>query len=59
MALAHEHALTDALLIIPGVMLRQQVTRLDIQNPALCLKLFKANREVGLAIAAVLLAGRI
>jgi len=59
MALAHEHAISDALLIIPGVMLLQQITRLDIQNPALCLKLFKANREVGLAIAAVILAGRI
>jgi 4-hydroxybenzoate polyprenyltransferase len=58
MLLTHEHAASVALLLIPGLMLRQQITRLDIQNPALCLKLFKANRAAGLAIAAVIFAGR-
>ena len=58
MLLTHEHAASLALLLIPSMMLRQQITRLDIQNPALCLKLFKANRAVGLAIAAVIFVGR-
>jgi 4-hydroxybenzoate polyprenyltransferase len=34
------------------------VRRLDIHDPALCLALFRSNREVGLAVAAALLLGR-
>jgi 4-hydroxybenzoate polyprenyltransferase len=40
-------------------MLARQVIQLDIADPALCLRLFKANRDVGLAIAAALLLGRL
>jgi 4-hydroxybenzoate polyprenyltransferase len=39
------------------VLLGRQVALLEIDNPALCLRLFKANREAGLAIAAAILAG--
>ncbi|MCA3376115.1 MAG: 4-hydroxybenzoate octaprenyltransferase [Roseomonas sp.] len=46
-------------LALPGAMLARQVMQLDIANPALCLRLFKANRDVGLAIAAALLLGRL
>ncbi|MCA3420161.1 MAG: 4-hydroxybenzoate octaprenyltransferase [Roseomonas sp.] len=46
-------------LALPGAMLARQVIRLDIADPALCLRLFKANRDVGLAIAAAFLLGRL
>ena len=46
-------------LALPGVMLARQVIQLDIADPALCLRLFKANRDVGLAIAAAFLLGRL
>ena len=46
-------------LVLPGAMLARQVIQLDIADPALCLRLFKANRDVGLAIAAALLLGRL
>jgi len=46
-------------LALPGAMLAWQVMQLDIANPALCLRLFKANRDVGLAIAAAFLLGRL
>ena len=46
-------------LALPGAMLARQVIQLDIANPALCLRLFKANRDVGLAIAAAFLLGRL
>jgi 4-hydroxybenzoate polyprenyltransferase len=46
-------------LALPGAMLARQVIRLDIANPALCLRLFKANRDVGLVIAAAFLLGRL
>jgi len=42
---------------LPAVLLFRQVVRLDIDDPRLCLALFKANREVGLAVALALLAG--
>lgn len=44
-------------LALPAVLLTVQVIRLDIDDPALCLGLFKANREAGLAVAAAILAG--
>jgi 4-hydroxybenzoate polyprenyltransferase len=37
-------------LVLPAVLLARQVIRLDIHDPALCLRLFKANRETGLAV---------
>ena len=46
-------------LALPSAMLARQVIQLDIADPALCLRLFKANRDVGLAIAAALLLGRL
>jgi 4-hydroxybenzoate polyprenyltransferase len=45
-------------LAVPAVLLWRQVRRLDIDNPGLCLTLFKANREVGLAVAAAIVMGR-
>ena len=44
-------------LLLPAVLLGRQVVRLDIDDPALCLRLFKANREAGLAVAAAILVG--
>ena len=44
-------------LIGPAVLLGRQVVLLDIYDPAACLRLFKANREAGLAVAAALLIG--
>ncbi len=48
-----------AMLVLPGALLARQVSRLDIHDPAGCLALFRANREVGLASALALLAGAI
>lgn len=47
-----------AALALPAFMLGMQVMRLDIHNPALCLALFKANRNVGLLVALAILIGR-
>ncbi len=44
-------------LLLPGAILAWQVLTLDIDDPAGCLRRFKANREAGLAIAAVILLG--
>jgi 4-hydroxybenzoate polyprenyltransferase len=46
-------------LLLPAALLARQVARLDIHDPALCLRLFKANREAGLAIALAFLIGRL
>ena len=46
-------------LLLPAALLARQVLTLDIHDPALCLRLFKANREVGLAVALAFLAGRL
>jgi len=56
---AHLFPLYDAALIVPGLLLGRQIWQLDINNPELCLKLFKSNREVGLAIGAAILLGRL
>ena len=45
-------------LLLPAGLLAWQVARLDIHDPAACLRLFKLNREAGLAAALALLAGR-
>jgi 4-hydroxybenzoate polyprenyltransferase len=47
-----------AALLLPAGMLVRQVVALDIRDPALCLRLFKANRDVGLAVALAILIGR-
>ena len=46
-------------LLLPAALLARQVVALDIRDPGLCLRLFKANREVGLAIALAFLIGRL
>jgi 4-hydroxybenzoate polyprenyltransferase len=46
-----------AALALPAGLLAWQVDSLDIHDPGRCLKLFRANREVGLAFAFALLAG--
>lgn len=46
-------------LLLPAALLARQVVRLDIHDPELCLRLFKANREVGFAIALAFLIGRL
>ena len=46
-------------LALPAALLAWQVRALDIHNPGLCLRLFRANREVGLAVGLALLIGRI
>ncbi len=46
-----------AALVLPAGLLAWQVATLDIRDPARCLTLFRANREVGLAFAFALLAG--
>jgi 4-hydroxybenzoate polyprenyltransferase len=45
------------MLILPAALLVRQVVLLDIDDPELCLALFKSNREVGLAVAAAILVG--
>ena len=49
----------DLALVVPAAMLAWQAARLDIHDPAGCLRLFRANREVGLAVAAAILIGRL
>jgi 4-hydroxybenzoate polyprenyltransferase len=44
-------------LILPAVLLGRQVIQLDINDPANCLRLFRANREAGLAVALAILIG--
>ena len=46
-------------LLLPAALLARQVGRLDIGDASLCLRLFKSNREVGLAIALALLLGHL
>lgn len=53
------HWLFAVVLILPAALLARQVAALDIHDPVLCLRLFKANREAGIAIALALLAGRL
>jgi 4-hydroxybenzoate polyprenyltransferase len=46
-------------LALPACSLGWQVATLDIRDPGRCLRLFKANREAGLAVAAAILIGRL
>lgn len=45
------------MLLLPAVLLARQVFALDIHDPALCLRLFRANREAGLAVGLAILSG--
>ncbi len=44
-------------LILPAALLARQVVTLDINDPGHCLTLFRANREVGLAVGLAVLVG--
>jgi 4-hydroxybenzoate polyprenyltransferase len=44
-------------LALPALLFARQIGRLDIHDPARCLRLFKSNREAGLAVAAAILIG--
>jgi len=44
-------------LLLPAALLAWQVRALAIDDPAGCLRLFRLNREVGLAVGAAILAG--
>jgi len=44
-------------LALPAALLARQVVMLDIDDPARCLALFRSNRDVGLTVAAAILAG--
>jgi 4-hydroxybenzoate polyprenyltransferase len=57
--LAHLSPLAWVVMVLPAALLFTQVAQLDITDPAACLRLFKLNRETGLAIAATLIAGRL
>jgi 4-hydroxybenzoate polyprenyltransferase len=46
-----------AMLVLPAALLARQVIALNIDNPSGCLRLFRANREVGLAVGLAILAG--
>ena len=48
------------LAFVPAVgLLVRQIVLLDINDPGLCLRLFKANREVGLVIGLAIVLGRL
>jgi 4-hydroxybenzoate polyprenyltransferase len=49
----------DLTLLLPAALLAWQVRRIDIDDPGLCLRLFKLNRETGLAAALAILIGRL
>jgi 4-hydroxybenzoate polyprenyltransferase len=44
-------------LALPATLLARQVLVLDIDDPGFCLRLFRSNREVGLAVGLAILAG--
>jgi 4-hydroxybenzoate polyprenyltransferase len=44
-------------LLLPAGLLFRQVAVLDVDDPSLCLRLFRANREAGLAVALAILLG--
>ena len=48
-----------AAMLLPAVLLARQITRLDVDDPGLCLALFQSNRNVGLAIGLAVLIGRL
>jgi len=57
--LARLSPLAWVVMALPASLLFTQVAKLNIADPAACLRLFKLNRETGLAVAAMLIAGRL
>ena len=57
-AMAGIDALGMIALALPAALLAAQIIRLDINDPALCLALFKMNRIVGLLVGLAILIGR-
>ena len=49
----------DVAMAAPALGLGWQIVRLDIGDPGACLRLFHLNREVGLAVGAAILLGRL
>jgi 4-hydroxybenzoate polyprenyltransferase len=49
----------DVALVVPAALLARQIARLNIDDPGGCLRLFKTNREVGLAVGLAILLGRL
>ncbi len=47
----------DVALLAPAWLLGRQIVRLDVHDPGLCLRLFQANRDVGLLIALAIAIG--
>lgn len=58
-ALAGKGPLVWPGLVVVGWLLARQVRRVDLDDPADCLAHFRANRVVGLAVTAALLAGNL
>ena len=58
-ALSGAHWLAAVALALPAVLLARQVALFDMHDPARCLALFKANRDVGILVALALLLGRL
>ncbi|MFN6954590.1 MAG: UbiA family prenyltransferase, partial [Acetobacteraceae bacterium] len=58
-ALSGAHWLAAAALALPAVLLARQVATFDMHDPARCLALFRANRDVGVLVALALLLGRL
>ncbi len=48
-----------AAMLLPAALLARQIVRLDVDDPGLCLALFRSNRDVGLAIGLAVLLGRL
>ena len=46
-------------LLVPAGMFARQVAVIDIDDPGRCLRLFRSHREIGLAVAAAILLGRL
>lgn len=58
-ALSGAHWLAAAALAVPAALLARQVATFDMHDPARCLALFRANRDVGILVTLALLLGRL
>ena len=56
--LAGMHNWFLVVLVLPAALLAREVLMLDVDDPGLCLALFKSNKWVGLAVGLALVAGR-